>query len=230
MKSFTYAMIALLTASSALAARVGDTYEQVIAEKGKPSSEVNGGDLRIVNYPDSSIRVKENLVVAIKTREEARGTAIHVVPKPTAVPVATPMPASAVNAKAKEPVVAESGTTWTTEYASAMERAKSENRNVFLFFTGSDWCGWCQRLDREVLSTVDFGRYANDKLVLVKLDFPRQVEQSDALKSQNLELARRFRIQGYPTVVVLDPSGKVLRRLGYQEGGPAPFLRALQPL
>lgn len=223
MKAFTCSLLALLALNSAFAARVGDTYAQVLAEKGKPSSEVTGDEVRILNYPDASIRVKDDVVIAIKTREEARGIAIHVVPRP-AVPAALhKTEVAATDADA-------GGLAWTSEYSAALERAKAEKRNVFLFFTGSDWCSWCQKLDREILSTADFSKFAQEKLVLVKLDFPHQIAQSEEVKTRNLELARKYHVQGYPTVVVLDPSGKAVRRLGYQEGGPAPFLKALESL
>jgi len=99
---------------------------------------------------------------------------------------------------------------------------------VFLFFTGSDWCGWCKRLEEEILTTSEFKNYAKEKLILVKLDFPRQIEQSEALQNQNRTLAGQYGIKGYPTVIVLDPAGRAVKQLGYQEGGPGPFVSALR--
>jgi thioredoxin-related protein len=116
---------------------------------------------------------------------------------------------------------------WTTDYKAALEQAKAEDRRVFLFFTGSDWCGWCKRLNREILSTPEFQKFAGEKLVLVELDFPKSKPQAGAVKAQNAKLARQFRIEGYPTVIVLDSTGKKVGELGYQEGGPAPFIEAI---
>lgn len=119
------------------------------------------------------------------------------------------------------------GSGWTTDYKAALEQAKADDRRVFLFFTGSDWCGWCKRLNREILSTPEFNKFADDKLVLVELDFPRSKAQTAAVKAQNAELAQRFKIRGYPTIIVLDRSGKKVGQLGYQRGGPAPFVEAI---
>lgn len=119
------------------------------------------------------------------------------------------------------------GAGWTTDYKAALEQAKADDRRVFLFFTGSDWCGWCKRLNREILSTPEFNKFADDKLVLVELDFPRSKTQTADVKAQNAELAQRFKIRGYPTIIVLDSSGKKVGQLGYQKGGPAPFIEAI---
>lgn len=128
------------------------------------------------------------------------------------------------------PASAAEPATWTTDYKAALEQAKEQNRSVFLFFTGSDWCGWCKRLNREILSTPQFVEYANEKLVLVEVDFPRKKPQAGAVKAQNTKLAQQHKIQGYPTVVVLSSDGTRIGELGYQEGGPAPFIEALRAL
>ena len=69
-----------------------------------------------------------------------------------------------------------------------------------LFFTGSDWCGWCIRLQKEVLKTPEFNKWANENVILVELDFPRRTAQPDMIKTQNNELQQVFGIQGFPTV------------------------------
>jgi protein disulfide-isomerase len=119
---------------------------------------------------------------------------------------------------------------WTTDYKAALAQAKAQNRHVFLFFTGSDWCSWCKKLNREILSTDEFKDYATKKLILVELDFPRGKPQSNEVKEQNAKLADRFKIEGYPTVIVLNSSGKKIGELGYQEGGPSPFVDALSKM
>lgn len=128
------------------------------------------------------------------------------------------------------PLHAKESLTWTTDYPKALAQAKAEQRHVFLFFTGSDWCVWCKRLNAEILSTPEFAKYAAEKLVLVELDFPRSKELPPALKAQNEKLAEKFSIEGYPTVIVLDSDGKTAGQLGYQEGGPGPFIEALSKL
>jgi len=119
---------------------------------------------------------------------------------------------------------------WQTDYAAALKQARAENRRVFLFFTGSDWCSWCKRLNQEILSTPAFAQYSKEKLILVEVDFPKKRPQSSTLKAQNAKLAKSYNIEGYPTVILLDSAGKKIDQLGYQEGGPTPFLTRLKQL
>ena len=76
----------------------------------------------------------------------------------------------------------------------------------------------------------DFKNFARDQLVLVKLDFPRSIPQSAQVKARNQKLAQQYQIDGYPTIVVLDSAGKPVGRLGYQPGGPGPFIKELKKL
>jgi len=116
---------------------------------------------------------------------------------------------------------------WTTDYDAALKLAKETHRQILLDFTGSDWCGWCMKLDREILSTPEFKRLADEHLILVKIDFPMHKAQSDAEKSRNEELAARFNVQGYPTLVLLNSDAKPCGTLGYMRGGPEPFIEQL---
>jgi len=121
-----------------------------------------------------------------------------------------------------------SGLSWGTDLPGALNQARSNNKMVLLDFTGSDWCPWCIKFDGEVLSTGGFASYAGNKLVLVKLDFPRHTPQDAALKQANQELYQRFNVGGYPTYILLDSSGKELgRQVGYRPGGPDAFITEL---
>jgi len=119
---------------------------------------------------------------------------------------------------------------WLTNYDTAQTKAKSDNKLMLLDFTGSDWCGWCKRLKAEVFSKPQFQDYAAKNLVLVELDFPKAKPQSDEVKKQNMQLASRYQIEGFPTVIVLNPEGKKVGELGYMEGGPDVFIAALEKL
>ncbi len=121
-------------------------------------------------------------------------------------------------------------TGWRTDYQKALETAKAEKKMVLLDFTGSNWCGWCKKLDREVFTTPEFKDYAQKNLVLVKLDFPRGIPQLDAEKAQNEKLAKQFKIEGFPTIVILNSEGKQVGELGYMEGGPSAFVGKLKTL
>jgi protein disulfide-isomerase len=119
---------------------------------------------------------------------------------------------------------------WLTDFEAAAAKGKSDNKLVLLNFTGSDWCGWCKRLNAEVFSKPQFQEYAAKNLVLVELDFPRFKQQSDAVKKQNGQLASKYQIEGFPTVVVLNAAGKVVGELGYMQGGADAFIAALEQL
>ena len=95
--------------------------------------------------------------------------------------------------------------TWHTDMTKATDVSIKENKPMFLFFTGSDWCGWCIRLQKEVFKTPEFVKWAKENVVLVELDFPRNKAQEPAIKSQNQQLAQTFAIKGYPTVWFVKP-------------------------
>ena len=119
---------------------------------------------------------------------------------------------------------------WSTSYEQGQQEAKANNKLVLLDFTGSDWCGWCVLLDREVFSKPQFKEYASKNLVLIEVDFPKRKTLSDALKKQNLVLARRYQVQGFPTIIVLNGDGQVVGELGYVKGGPTAFIAELERL
>jgi thioredoxin-related protein len=116
---------------------------------------------------------------------------------------------------------------WTNDYPKAVETAKTENKNLLLDFTGSDWCGYCKLLDKEVFSTPQFKDWAKN-FVLVQVDFPR-APLSPRLKTQNADLKAKYPFNGYPTIVIMDASGNVLaRKVGYSPGsGPAAYISEL---
>jgi protein disulfide-isomerase len=115
--------------------------------------------------------------------------------------------------------------TWTEDYASALATAKKEHKLLLLNFTGSDWCPWCKKFDAEIFSTKKFEDFAGDKLVLVMLDYPRERALSKEVVDRNAALQKKYGVEGFPTIIVLDSSEKViLKQEGYMEGGPDAFL------
>ncbi len=119
---------------------------------------------------------------------------------------------------------------WMTDLAKAQAKAKAENKLVMLDFTGSDWCGWCIKLDKEVFSQPEFIQYAEKNLVPVEVDFPRRKQQSEEQKKANAQLQEKYKIEGYPTIIVLNSEGKKVGKLGYQPGGPKAFIAQLEKL
>lgn len=117
---------------------------------------------------------------------------------------------------------------WLDDLEKAKAQAKAENKKILLDFTGSDWCGWCKKLDKEVFSQQAWKDYAAKHLVLVEVDFPRGFQLPEATKKQNEALAKKFQIQGYPTIIITSASGTKKGELGYVEGGPEAFIKALK--
>lgn len=119
---------------------------------------------------------------------------------------------------------------WLTDLPKAQEKAKAEKKLVLMDFTGSDWCPWCVKLHKEVFSQTEFVEYAQKNLVPVEIDFPRKKEQSADLKAANQKLQQQYKIEGYPTVIVLDANGKKVGELGYMQGGPKAFIAELDKI
>ncbi len=117
---------------------------------------------------------------------------------------------------------------WLDDLEKAKAQAKAENKKILLDFTGSDWCGWCKKLDAEIFSTQEFKDYAAKKLVLVELDFPKGFKLPEATQKQNEALAKKFQVRGYPTIIITSASGTKKGELGYVEGGPKAFIKALE--
>jgi protein disulfide-isomerase len=119
---------------------------------------------------------------------------------------------------------------WSTDYKRSQQEAKTNHKLLLLNFTGSDWCGWCIRLQNEVFSKPEFADYAAKNLVLVELDFPSRKQLSDTIRQQNGEMAERYQIQGFPTIIVLNADGQKVGELGYIPGGPSAFIAELEKL
>lgn len=121
---------------------------------------------------------------------------------------------------------------WHTDMNKASELSIKEKKPMLLFFTGSDWCGWCIRLQKEVLKTSEFGKWAKENVILVELDFPRRTAQDATIKAQNNQLQSMLQVRGYPTVWFVTPKksdeGKMnlngLGSTGYVAGGPEKWL------
>jgi thioredoxin-related protein len=117
---------------------------------------------------------------------------------------------------------------WLTSLPEAKAQAKKENKLILLDFTGSDWCGWCKKLDSETFSKSEFVDYANKNLVLVEVDFPAQKPQPTAVKDANKALQEKYGVNGYPTLIVLKPDGtKLWEQPGYLAGGPSAMIAKL---
>ena len=116
---------------------------------------------------------------------------------------------------------------WHTDVNKAINISIQQDKPLFFFFTGSDWCGWCKKLVAEVFEKEAFKKWATNNLVLVELDFPKRTPISEKLSKQNRELGKMFGVRGYPTgwfVIPESDSGNInfkkLGSQGYVRGGP----------
>jgi protein disulfide-isomerase len=118
-------------------------------------------------------------------------------------------------------------TEWLTDYNEAAKLSIKKNKPILANFTGSDWCGWCKVLHKEVFSTPEFAKWAKKNVILLELDFPRKTKLSPDLQKQNYALQRAFGVRGYPTIWLFEPGKgtnpkqdiKPLGKTGYIRGG-----------
>lgn len=117
---------------------------------------------------------------------------------------------------------------WLTDLDEGIKVAKAEKKAILVDFTGSDWCGYCIKLHKEVFDTPEFEKFAKD-YVLVELDFPKRKEQPAAEKAKNQAAQKKYGVNGFPTVIIMNTSGKVLNRAeGYSpDSGPSAYLPQL---
>ena len=136
-------------------------------------------------------------------------------------------PAAANPVTEKIPPAAVEEVLWQTDFEAAKAKAKAEKKLLLVDFTGSDWCGWCIKLKDEVFDKETFKTEAPKQFVCVELDFPQEKDLSRELKEQNDKLSRQYNVQGFPTVLVMDPEGEVIARTGYRPGGPEAYVKEL---
>lgn len=119
---------------------------------------------------------------------------------------------------------------WNTNFSDALQAARSENKMILLYFSGSDWCKPCIKMKRYILETPEFISYAENRYVLLQVDFPRlKKNQPDAEQiEQNEALAEKYNRNGlFPLLLVLNTEGKVLQKIEYANQSCAEVLKAL---
>ncbi len=120
---------------------------------------------------------------------------------------------------------------WETNLNNAIELSKKVNKPIMMFFTGSDWCGWCIRLQKEVFYLPEFSAWANKNVIPLEVDFPKRTPQAPELQQQNNQLQQFFQVGGFPTIWIVNATtenGQVnfekLGSTGYVAGGPTAWI------
>ncbi|MGI6355530.1 MAG: thioredoxin family protein [Lentisphaerae bacterium] len=150
--------------------------------------------------------------------------------KKTLLTMLTLLCLGAVALRAADEADKAAGASWLEDYAKAKAVAAEKKVPMLLNFTGSDWCRWCIKLDKEVFSQKVFNDYAEKNLVLMKIDFPMKIEQSEEVKAQNKKLSEEFKVRGFPTIYLVGADGQIIGRTGYKAGGAEKYVEHLKDL
>jgi thioredoxin-related protein len=121
-------------------------------------------------------------------------------------------------------VFAYAGDGWITSLSQAQALSKKTGKPILADFTGSDWCHWCIQLHKEVFSKPEFKAWAKKNVILLELDYPQAKKQPAALVKQNEAIAKKYKVNAFPTVLFISSTGKELGRSGYAPGGPKPWV------
>jgi len=123
---------------------------------------------------------------------------------------------------------------WLTSFDAASAEAQKSGKPILAYFTVGDsdpWSGpWCWKLCREVFDQKEFKEWAAKNVVLFELDFPFRKAQDDATKKANADLAKKYKVEEFPTVIFMNPDGTQLGLTGYERGGPKPWIENAQKI
>lgn len=122
---------------------------------------------------------------------------------------------------------------WLTSLEEANALSVKTGKPIMANFTGSDWCGWCKKLRREVFDTPEFKKWAAENVILLELDYPRSFQVPNDIKEQNQQMQQALSVRGYPTIwfftLTNNDKGQVninpLGNTGYVAGGPTAFIK-----
>lgn len=118
---------------------------------------------------------------------------------------------------------------WTLDYDAALKQAAAENKPVLVNISGTAWCSWCRTLEKEVFSTPEFVAYAKDNLICVLLDYDRSGRATQTgFAKQHEPLLEKFQVEGFPTVLIMNPQGRMIQRTGYRPGGPLAYIEMIK--
>lgn len=200
----------------------GETLERTLAKMDRNVDWLHGQMIRAIRIEKLLDRVAEGKDDENEARRAVEDYVAGLVEKAEVVRANPPAALPHEHGAAEESGTAE--TAWLTDWDEARRRARETGRPILVNFTGSDWCSYCVRLQREVFATPEFSGWAVENVVLLEIDFPRR-PLPDAQREHNEALQARFGVRGFPTVLFLDADGDVLGRSGYVVGGPEAWIK-----
>lgn len=163
---------------------VGMTRDELIARYGDPLSSMTVGDREIASYDSGKVVLRDGKVLSCDFGAK----------------VSTSKP---VESRATPAIVPQMG--WLTDFEQAKAQAGATRRKMLVLFTGSTWCPACIRFEQVIGRSPQFLQAAQKNFVLVKLDFPRELLP---LNNKNQQLAERYGITGYPTLISMRADGQ----------------------
>jgi thioredoxin-related protein len=116
---------------------------------------------------------------------------------------------------------------WYTDYAEAQKAARKNHKPIVVLFTGSDWCGWCIKLEKQILGEKEFKAWAEKKVVLYKADAKGGPGN---LSAENQKLMQGYGARGFPTLVITDTKGKSFGTTGYRDMTPKEYTKHLEEI
>lgn len=132
------------------------------------------------------------------------GTAFQACAQTPNTPAAKPTSNATAVKQTPAPTYASAKAGWLVDLDEAYAASVKQGKPILANFTGSDWCGWCKRLDADVFTKPEFQEWAKKNVILLELDFPRYKQIPQKNKSQNAGMQQALGITGYPTIWVLD--------------------------
>lgn len=118
------------------------------------------------------------------------------------------------------------GINWLDNYAKAQEESQKTGKPILMLFTGSDWCGYCIKMEKDAFSKPEFQKFIQQNFIMFKADFPRRKKLEPGVVTQNLKLQTQYKVGGYPTVIITDAKGKVLAQTGFMRGDVNTYINA----
>lgn len=100
-------------------------------------------------------------------------------------------------------------------FTKKLETAKTENKTVLLYFSGSDWCAPCVKFKKFIVNTPEFQTFATENLVIHNADFPRLSKNKLAKEvvKENETLADKYNSKGiFPLILLLDTEGNIIKK------------------